>query len=115
VDIENLVVNGQAININGRPNQVVNFPGGQLIINAQTSMVNGNSGDVTVAAIQVNDFGCMQESLFAHATSCAHERPAAFAGMRQADRRRLDVGTPSGAKGTFAVSGGIRFGQFWVT
>jgi len=115
VDIENLVVNGQAININGRPNQVVNFPGGQLIINAQTSTVNGNSGDINVAAIQVNDFGCMQGVICqAHADiTCGAGGPPPPGECGKLTGGGWIVGTPSGAKGTFAVSGGIRFGQFW--
>ena len=115
VDIENLVVNGQAININGRPNQVVNFPGGQLIINAQTSTVNGNSGDISVAAIRVNDFGCMQGVIgLAHADiTCGAGGPPPPGECGKLTGGGWIVGTPSGAKGTFAVSGGIRFGQFW--
>ncbi|HEY2329149.1 MAG TPA: choice-of-anchor P family protein [Verrucomicrobiae bacterium] len=114
VGIENLVVNGQQIFINGQPNQVVNFPGGQIIINAQSSGVNGNSGYINVAALQINDFGCMQGSIgYCHANiTCAGGSPPP-----PKECGKLTGGgwitAPDGAKGTFAVSGGIRFGQFW--
>lgn len=114
VDIENLVVNGQVINIDGRPNQVIEFPGGQIIINAQTSSVNGSSGSITVAALQINDFGCMQGAIGqAHADiTCGTAGPPP-----PSECGKLTGGgwilAPDGAKGTFAVSGGIRFGQFW--
>jgi hypothetical protein len=115
VDIENLVVNGQSINVNGRPNQVVNFPGGQIIINLQTSSVNGNTGSITVAALQINDYGCMQGSIgLAHADiTCGAGGPPPSQECGKLTGGGWITGTPSGAKGTFAVSGGIRFGQFW--
>ncbi|HKW30427.1 MAG TPA: choice-of-anchor P family protein [Verrucomicrobiae bacterium] len=115
VGIENLVVNGQAININGRPNQVVNFPGGQIIINAQASVVNGNYGDITVAALRINDFGCMQGTVgLAHADiTCGTGGPPPPQECGKLTGGGWITGTPTGAKGSFGVSGGIRRGQFW--
>src|ERR1700722_7621071 len=114
VDIENLFVNGQQIHINGQPNQVIVIPGGQIVINQQTSSVTGNAGDITVAALQIEVAGCMTGPIgFAHADIvCTNGAPPP-----PSECGKLTGGgwiiAPDGAKGTFAVSGGIRFGQFW--
>ncbi|HEV2437919.1 MAG TPA: choice-of-anchor P family protein [Verrucomicrobiae bacterium] len=115
VDIENLVVNGQKIEITGAAGQVVNFPGGQIIINAQTRTVGNNSGDIGVAALRIDDFGCMQGTVgFAHADiTCGAGGPPPPQECGKLTGCGWITGTPSGAKGTFGVSGGIRFGQFW--
>ena len=115
VDIEGLVVNGQTINVSGKVGQVIAIPGGQIILNQQTSTASGNSGDITVAAIQIQVAGCMTGPIgYAHADiTCGAGGPPPPQECGKLTGGGWIVGTPSGAKGTFAVSGGIRFGQFW--
>lgn len=50
-----LVINGTPITVTGMPNQTIPLPGGtgQVVINEQTSIVSGNSGDITVNALHV--------------------------------------------------------------
>jgi hypothetical protein len=115
VDIEGLVVNGLKINVNGRPNQILPIPDGQIIINQQTSSVSGSSGDMTVVALQIQMTNCLSGPVCSsHADiSCAGSPPPPPSECGKLTGGGWIVGTPSGAKGTFAVSGGIRRGQFW--
>lgn len=113
VTIEGMVLNGQAIKVSQKPNQVVTFPGGKIIINQQFGSVNGNTGEITVIALHVLVDGCMNGVICsAHADiTCAGVPPPPECGKLTGGG--WIVGTPSGAKGTFGVSGGIRRGQFW--
>lgn len=115
VDIEGLVINGQTINVNGQPNQVVPIPDGQIIINEQTGSVNGNAGDISVVALDIHMTNCLSGPVgFAHADiTCGAGGPPPPQECGKLTGGGWIVGTPSGAKGTFAVSGGIRFGRFW--
>jgi len=115
VDIEGLVINSQTINVKNQQNQVVPIPGGQIIINQQTSSISGGYGAITVAALQIQIQGCMSGPICSsHADINCPVPPGG--GAQECGKLTGGgwiVGTPSGAKGTFAVSGGIRFGQFW--
>ena len=113
VQIEGLVLNGKAVKVARKPNQVVYFPGGRIIINEQTCSANGSKGEITVVALHVIVDGCMNGMFgFAHADiSCGSVPPPPECGKLTGGG--WIVGTPSGAKGTFGVSGGIRRGQFW--
>jgi hypothetical protein len=51
--LENLVINGTPITVSGAPNQTVSLPNGTAIINAQTSTVSGNAGELAVTALRV--------------------------------------------------------------
>ena len=116
VDIEGLVLNGEAIAVARKPNQVVNFHGGQLIINEQTSSGSGSSGEITVTPLHVLVEGCMNGafgSVRAGITCAAGSPPPPPAECGKLTGGGWIVGTPSGAKGNFAVGGGIRRGQFW--
>lgn len=115
VDIEGLVVNGQTIQVSGQPNQVVPIPDGRIIINEQNSSVNNNIGDITVVALDIQMTNCLSGPVgFVHADIvCGAGGPPPPKECGKLTGGGWIVGTPSGAKGTFAVSGGIRFGQFW--
>ena len=118
VNIQGLTVNGKAIAISGAPNQVVNLPDAEvkLVINEQVSAADKGSGDVAVAAIHFYICECM-EGHFGLVTAgiSGHGKPPP---PEQGDCGKITgggwiSGTPSGAKGTFGVSGGIRRGAFW--
>jgi hypothetical protein len=115
VRIEGLVLNGRAIKVAKRQqNQEEFFPGGKIIINEQTSSVSGNSGSITVVAIHVIVDGCMNGVIgSASAGITCNQAPPPPAECGKLTGGGWIVGTPSGAKGTFGVSGGIRRGAFW--
>jgi len=113
-EIHGLVVNGQSIPVSGLPNQVVSLVGGGLMtINERTSAVQGQIGSITTNALHLNVPGVIDAVI-----------ATVFVVIRGGD---LTVGppppvgdgcdfitgggwiiTPTGGKGTFAVSGGIR-------
>lgn len=53
-DIDNLSISGMSIFVTGDPNQTVWFPGGQVVINEQTTSPNGTT---TVNALHVTVYG----------------------------------------------------------
>ena len=124
-EIVGLAINGQSISVSGQPNQTVPLPlgTGELIINEQNSSVTGHTGDITVNALHVivNDplggppiADVVISSAHADIT-CAPPPPPPPPGC-QGDfitGGGWITGTPSGAKGNFAVAGGIKNGAFW--
>lgn len=52
-ELENLVINGNAITVTGAANQTVSLPNGSVIINSQTQSVGGTAGELTVIALRV--------------------------------------------------------------
>ncbi|MBI3885793.1 MAG: hypothetical protein HY302_08720 [Opitutae bacterium] len=114
VNIQNLVLNGQPVTVTGQPNQVVEFPGGRMIINEQASDLGDGTGEIVVTALHIVEDGCLN-GLFGYAQAgitCGSKPPG------ESDCGKLTgggwiTGTPTGAKGTFGVSGGIRRGEFW--
>jgi len=116
VDIQGLVLNGEAIVVTKKANQVVNFPGGKLIINEQAGSVSGNTGEITVIPLHVLVEGCMNGAfgrVRAGITCTPGTMPPPPTDCGKLTGGGWVVGTPSGAKGTFAVGGGIRRGTFW--
>jgi len=114
VVIEGLVVNGVHVKVAKKLNEVVVVPGGKIIINEQSSAVNGTSGHITCAALHVLMDGCMNGTIgFSHADiTCVGTSPSPTECDKLTGGGWI-VGTPSGEKGTLAVGGGIRRGQFW--
>jgi hypothetical protein len=115
VNIQNLVVNGQAVTVTGAANQVVPFPGGRIVINEQASDVTNGSGVITVTALHVIEDGCLN-GLFGFAQAgitCPSTPPPPSSACGKLTGGGWITGTPSGDKGTFGVSGGIKDGAFW--
>jgi hypothetical protein len=119
-EIANLVVNGQAITVGTQPNQTVTLPNGTIVINEQTSSSssknkNGKS-DITVNALHVtiNDLsgGVLADVIIAsaHADIDCKGNPACTGGDFVTGGGWI---TPSGARGNFAVAGGIKNTGFW--
>lgn len=110
-EIAALTINGQPVNVSGQPNQTITLPNGRVIINEQTS---AGPGDITVNALHVIVDGVADVVVSsAHADiSCA--APGAAAPCKDlVTGGGWITGTPSGAKGNFAVAGGIKNGAFW--
>jgi hypothetical protein len=118
--IQGLKVNGRAIVVTGAANQRVDLPpevGGYLILNEQASAGgSGGSGDVGVSAIHFYVCHCIEGHVgFVNAGITAQGTPPA---PEEHECGKVTgggwiTGTPSGAKGTFGMSGGIRRGEFW--
>jgi hypothetical protein len=118
VEIDGLVLNGEPITVTKKINQVIQFPGGQIILNEQTSVVSGNSGEITVTPIRILLEGCMNGAFGqAHAgitcTNDVSKPPPPPSDCGKLTGGGWIVGTPSGEKANFGVSGGIRRGEFW--
>jgi len=116
-DIEGLTVNGQAVAVTGQPNQTISFPGGTIVINEITSSVSSDqtSGALTVVAIHIFDTGCFNGTFGVASAGIAsvkgsHPPPPTDCGKLTGGGW---ITGPSGAKATFAVSGGIRDGSYW--
>jgi len=111
-EIAELTINNASIVVSGEPNQTILLPNGQVVINEQ----NTAPGDITVNALHVvvngvadvvvssahADIGCPQP-LPPPPPSC----PDFVTGGGWI------TGTPSGAKGNFAVAGGFKNGALW--
>ncbi len=111
-EIVDLVINGQSIVVSGQPNQTIPLPSGRVIINEQKSSASGKTDDISVNALHVELDGVANVVISsAHADItcggpvCPGEDFVTGGGWI--------TGTPSGAKGTFGVAGGIKNGAFW--
>jgi hypothetical protein len=51
--VEGLVIDGTAVDINGIPNQTINFPDGYLVIDEQTGSHTAHFGSLTVTALHL--------------------------------------------------------------
>lgn len=118
--IQGLKVNGQPIAVTGAPNQRVDLPpevGGYLIINEQASAGGTNgSGDIGVSAIHFYVCHCIEGHVgFVNAGITAQGTPPPPEAHEcgKITGGGWIAGTPSGAKGTFGFSGGVRRGEFW--
>ena len=123
-EIANLVVNGQTITVGTQPNQTINLPNGTIVINEQTgsSSQNGNSNNsgnssITVNALHVtiNDLtgGVLADVIIAsaHADIDCKGKPACTGGDFVTGGGWIVPS--SGARGNFAVAGGIKNNAFW--
>jgi len=112
-EIVDLVVNGQAVVVSGQPNQTISLPVGRVIINEQQSSVSGNTGDITVNALHVvvPEIADVVISS-AHADITCGGKSVCSAGTDFVTGGGW-ITTPSDAKGTFGVAGGMKNGALW--
>src|SRR5437867_5533555 len=111
-EIVDLVVNGQAVVVSGQPNQTISLPVGRVIINEQQSSVSGNTGDITVNALHVVVDGVADVIISSAHADITCGGPVCPGGDFVTGGGWI-TGTPSGAKGTFGVAGGIKNGALW--
>lgn len=110
-EIANLTINGTAVSVSGSPNQTILLPAGlgRVVINEQA----GSPGSITVRALHVIVTGVADVVVSeAHADVACAGTPECSGGDFVTGGGWID-GTPTGAKGTFAVAGGIKNGAFW--
>lgn len=112
-EIAGLVINGAAIFVTGEPNQTIFLPNGRVVINEQSRSSNDKTGDITVNALHVVVDGTADVTISsAHADITCRGKPVCEGGDFVTGGGWI-TGTPSGAKGTFGVAGGIKNGAFW--
>jgi hypothetical protein len=115
-DVATLSVNSQTITVSGQPNQTVQLPNGEVIINEQTS---AGSGDITVNALHIIVNGIADVIVSsAHADiTCQPAPPPPSPPPPGCPGSDFVTGggwiTPSGARANFGVAGGMKQGQLW--
>lgn len=117
VSVQGLTVNGNPITVTGAANQVVDLPEDEvkLVINEQVKSSSKGNGDVAVAAIHFYICECMSGhfGLVSAGLSVNGKSPSPTDECGKVTGGGWITGTPSAAKATFGVSGGIRRGAFW--
>jgi hypothetical protein len=115
VTIQGLTVNGNAVNVTGQSNQIVNIPGGRIVIDERANTATNSTGDIALKAIHFYIDNCMNGAagVVAAGISSSGNVPPPQAG----DCGKLTGGgwilSSTGDKCTFGVSGGIRRDEFW--
>ena len=115
--INGLVIDNVPITVTGEINQMVALSGGGTVaINVQNSNTSRNSGAISVAGLMISLDNCLMVTIgLAQAGVSFTGAPPGPPPSSACDK--LTGGgfiiLDGGAKGTFAVSGGIRRGQFW--
>jgi hypothetical protein len=92
--IANLVINGQAIVVTGKPNQKIKLPGVEVIINEQKQ----GTGKISVTALQVSVLNAVELSL---ASSSAGVGPCGGCGTHTCN------GTPNCGNQDFLIGSGL--------
>lgn len=117
VTIQNLRIDGVQVNVTGEANQIVPFNGGHLVLNQRISETGDGHADIMVSAIYFFVCECLNGSIGKVEAGCsggpAPEQPPGHADCGKLTGGGWIVGTPSGDKASFGVSGGIRRGEFW--
>jgi hypothetical protein len=118
VVIQNLRVNGEPITVTGQPNQRVELPhgaGGYLILNEQVNSAGADRGDIVVSPIHFFVCHCIEGhvGLVRAGITAGSTPPPSDEDCGKVTGGGWIIGTPSGEKGTFGMSGGIRRGEFW--
>ena len=109
-EVDGLVVDGLPIPVTGVPNQIVQLTSGTLVVNEQTTSVNGATGSITVNALHVTASGgtnfvvaSATAGITAGSNSCNNVAAVTTGGG-------YSVGI-SGGKSTFGFVAGLKNGQ----
>ncbi|MDB6165323.1 MAG: hypothetical protein JWQ83_463 [Lacunisphaera sp.] len=114
ISISNLRVNGVPVTVTGAPNQVVDFPEVHMVFNDQQVVTSSHQAEIKLTAMRIDICHCI---VGAYGVVSAGITGGSTPPPQDHDCGKLTGGGwivgPSGAKATFAVSGGIRRGEFW--
>lgn len=116
-EVVGLTINGQPVAVSGQPNQSITVNGLRIVINEQSSTASGNYGEITVTALRVTLTGLSGETLVDMAVSTSHADIAC--GQIGPCLGDFVTGggwitsTPTGAKATFGIAGGIKQNGLW--
>jgi len=111
-EIVALDINGQRIIVAGQPNQTITLPNGRVVINEQSRSQSDGTCAITVNALHVVIDG-IADVIISSAHADINCRQPVCPGGDFVTGGGWITGTPSGAKGTFGVAGGIKNGAFW--
>lgn len=111
-EVVGLIINGQRILVTGEPNQTILLPNGTLVVNEQTNSGSKKTGDITVNALHIFVDGVADVVVSSAHADITCGIPVCPGGDFVTGGGWI-TGTPSGSKGTFGVSGGIKNGDFW--
>ena len=115
--VQGLTIDGTNVVVTGELNQVITIAAGDIVLNAQVSTMSPSCqyGQISVAAIYLMLTDCFNGPIaFAESDiKCGSKVPPSESACGKLTGGGFIVGTPSGAHGSFGVSGGIRRGQFW--
>jgi hypothetical protein len=126
--VQGLELNDIPLTVTGQPHQQFLLKEGLLTVNLQSQVLSGNCAEVSAAAMHLYVTNCYSGFIgVAHADICCCETPTTppvpcppkppvppqtnICG--KVTGGGFIVATPSGAKGSFSVGGGIRRGEFW--
>ncbi|MCI0606596.1 hypothetical protein L0156_26730 [bacterium] len=110
-EIVNVVINGQQIVVSGAPNQTIDLPNGRVVINEQTTSVDGKTSAITVNALHVTVDGIADVIISsAHADISCRNNPACDKDFTTGGGF---ITLPTSARANFGVAGGIKNGGFW--
>ena len=116
-EIAALVINGQEIVVSGAPNQTIDLPNGQIIINEQSRTRSGERGDITVTALHVitkDPFGNpLADVVIARSHADVTCGRCNDTGHDFLTGGGWITGTPSGKRANLAVAGGFKNGALW--
>jgi hypothetical protein len=125
-DLAKLVINGQTIDVSGGTNQTIQLPlnAGAVVVNEQSSSVNGQSGSMDVNALHVVVSNptpggtALADVIVSHAhadITCPVSPPPCDATASDFVTGGGWIASPSdsNAKANFAVAGGFKNGSFW--
>jgi hypothetical protein len=117
-ELLDLVINGQRIDVSGKPNQTIDLPNGRIVINEQSFREDSNEAEITVNALHVTTFVPITGEVLAEVViSSAHADIACAACAPPAGDFVTGggwiTGTLSGARANFGVAGGIKQAGNW--
>jgi len=114
VGITGLKVDGQAITITGEPNQRIGYDGGHILVNRQTSRVEGSYGEITVSGLYIHNDGCMEGPIgLAHADIDCHVETDEECECSDKVTGGGWICTEDGGRANFGVGGGMQNGRLW--
>jgi len=116
-EIAGLVVNGQAIDVSGQPNQKVTIGFVTVVINEQSGGASGNRADMTVNALHVTVSDPLGGPSLADVVISSSHADIACAACSSPIGDFVTGGGSitgqSGARANFGVAGGLKNGALW--
>jgi hypothetical protein len=117
--ISGLAIDNVAVKATGKANQTIHVQGGlTIVINAQVRSKSRSQAEISLSGLFISVGGSLSAQIGFVRAGISVSGKTQGGGPPPATCDKLTgggfiVGTPSGAHGSFGVSGGIRRGEFW--
>lgn len=108
-EVVGLLINGQPVAVSGEPNQIITLINGRVVINEQTASATA----ITVNALHLVLNGVADVVVSSAQAGLVSNLKPTPTGNDYVTGGGWITGTPSGAKGTFNVAGGVENSAFW--